>query len=168
MRLTLRFFLKERYRALRSSFRYAFKWITLDQILDAYALVRNAQPIKWEGLLIQQSLSACRKSPPAASSSEFLRCFPLAPMGLPGGKRRKETLHSKASESAAHVAGFGLHLEGFSPPNLPEGFFDSLKGRHRRPFNPIKSGPRPGIRPGRGPDSDCQRSHFASAQSGFL
>ena len=55
-----------------------------------------------------------------------LRRFPLAPMGLPGGKRRKETLHSKASESAAHVAGFGLHLEGFSPPNLPEGFFDSL------------------------------------------
>ena len=55
-----------------------------------------------------------------------LRRFPLAPMGLPGGKRRKETLHSKASESAAHVAGFGLHLEGFGPPNLPEGFFDSL------------------------------------------
>ncbi len=47
-------------------------------------------------------------------------------MGLPGGKRRKETLHSKASESAAHVAGFGWHLEGFSPPNLPEEFFDSL------------------------------------------
>ena len=56
-----------------------------------------------------------------------LRRFPLAPMGLPGGKRRKETLHSKVSESAAHVAGFGLHLEGFSPPNLPEGFFDSLR-----------------------------------------
>ena len=56
-----------------------------------------------------------------------LRRFPLAPMGLPGGKRRKETLHSKVSESAAHVAGFGLHLEGFGPPNLPEGFFDSLK-----------------------------------------
>ncbi len=55
-----------------------------------------------------------------------LRRFPLAPMGLPGGKRRKETLHSKASESAAHVAGFGWHLEGFSPPNLPKGFFDSL------------------------------------------
>ena len=48
-------------------------------------------------------------------------------MGLPGGKRRKETLHSKVSESAAHVAGFGLHLEGCGPPNLPEGFFDSLK-----------------------------------------
>ena len=48
-------------------------------------------------------------------------------MGLPGGKRRKETLHSKVSESAAHVAGFGLHLEGFGPPNLPEGFFDSLE-----------------------------------------
>ena len=48
-------------------------------------------------------------------------------MGLPGGKRRKETLHSKASASAAHVAGFGLHLEGFGPPNLLEGFFDSLR-----------------------------------------
>ena len=56
-----------------------------------------------------------------------LRRFPLAPMGLPGGKRRKETLHSKVSESAAHVAGFGLHLEGFGPPNLLEGFFDSLR-----------------------------------------
>ena len=60
-----------------------------------------------------------------------LRRFPLAPMGLPGGKRRKETLHSKVSESAAHVAGFGLHLEGFGPPNLLEGFFDSLS---RIPF----------------------------------
>ena len=48
-------------------------------------------------------------------------------MGLPGGKRRKETLLSKASESAAHVAGFGLHLEGFGPPNLPEGIFESLR-----------------------------------------
>ena len=52
-------------------------------------------------------------------------------MGLPGGKRRKETLHSKVSESAAHVAGFGLHLEGCGPPNLPEGFFHSLP-----PLNP--------------------------------
>ena len=56
-----------------------------------------------------------------------LRRFPLAPMGLPGGKRRKETLHSKASESAAHVAGFGLHLEGYGPPNHPKRFFDSLR-----------------------------------------
>ena len=47
-------------------------------------------------------------------------------MGLPGGKQCKETLLRKACESAAHVAGFGLHLEGFSPPNLPDGFFDSL------------------------------------------
>src|SRR5699024_11208123 len=52
--------------------------------------------------------------------------FPSRPAGLPGGKQRKETLHSKASESAAHVAGFGLHLEGRSPPNLPERFFDSM------------------------------------------
>src|SRR5699024_7332787 len=54
------------------------------------------------------------------------RCFPLVPAGLPGGKQRKETLQGKASASAAHVAGCGLHLEGFGPPNLPEGFFDSL------------------------------------------
>ena len=47
-------------------------------------------------------------------------------MSLPGGKQCKETLLRKASESAAHVAGFGLHLEGCGPPNLPEGFFDSL------------------------------------------
>ena len=47
-------------------------------------------------------------------------------MSLPGGKQCKETLLRKASESAAHVAGFGLHLEGCGPPNLPDGFFDSL------------------------------------------
>src|SRR5699024_960458 len=56
--------------------------------------------------------AACRKSPPAASFSEYLHCFPLGSMSLPGGKQRKETLLRKACESAAHVAGFGLHLEG--------------------------------------------------------
>ena len=71
--------------------------------------------------------SACRKSPPAASFSEYLHCFPLGSMSLPGGKQCKETLLRKASESAAHVAGFGLHLEGYGPPNLPKRFFDSLK-----------------------------------------
>ena len=60
------------------------------------------------------------------------RCFPLVPAGLPGGKQRKETLQGKASASAAHVAGCGLHLEGFGPPNLPEGFFDSLKAPVRK------------------------------------
>ena len=73
---------------------------------------------------------ACRKSPPAASFSEYLHCFPLGSMSLPGGKQCKETLLRKASESAAHVAGFGLHLEGYGPPNLPEGFFDSLTRSH--------------------------------------
>ena len=47
-------------------------------------------------------------------------------MGLPGGKQRKEALRSKASESAAHVAGFGLHLKGYGPPNHSNGFFDNL------------------------------------------
>ena len=47
-------------------------------------------------------------------------------MSLPGGKQCKETLLRKASESAAHVAGFGLHLEGYGPPNHPKRFFDSL------------------------------------------
>ena len=55
-------------------------------------------------------------------------------MSLPGGKQCKETLLRKASESAAHVAGFGLHLEGYGPPNLPEGFFDSLSRAQARLF----------------------------------
>ena len=63
-------------------------------------------------------------------------------MSLPGGKQCKETLLRKASESAAHVAGFGLHLEGYGPPNLPEGFFDSLLlpsfgGKHRLSKKPL-------------------------------
>ena len=37
------------------------------------------------------------------------------------GETRRETLLRKASEPAAHVAGFGLQLEGFGPPNLPQG-----------------------------------------------
>ena len=57
------------------------------------------------------------------SFSSEKRCFPLAPEGLPGGKQRKESLLRKAFESAAHVAGFDLSLEGFGPPNHPEGFF---------------------------------------------
>ena len=38
--------------------------------------------------------------------------FPSVPTASPGGGRRKETLLRKASESTAHVAGFGFHLEG--------------------------------------------------------
>ena len=68
-------------------------------------------------------------------------------MSLPGGKQCKETLLRKASESAAHVAGFGLHLEGYGPPNLPEGFFDSL-----RKETLLRKLPNP---PHMSPDSDC-------------
>ena len=39
------------------------------------------------------------------------------------GETRRETLLRKASEPAAHVAGFGLYLEGFGPPSLPKGVF---------------------------------------------
>ena len=55
---------------------------------------------------------------------------PLSPghvSPVPGGaagETRRETLLRKASEPAAHVAGFGLHLEGFGPPSLPKGGFD--------------------------------------------
>ena len=55
-------------------------------------------------------------------------------MSLPGGKQCKETLLRKASESAAHVAGFGLHLEGYGPPNHPKRFFDSLSLPQREAF----------------------------------
>ena len=40
--------------------------------------------------------------------------------------RYAKTLLRKASEPAAHVAGFGWHWEGRSPPSLPKGFFDKL------------------------------------------
>ena len=51
------------------------------------------------------------------------------------GETCKETLPRKASESIAHVAGFGFHSEGCGPTNLPEGFFDSLRPPlDRRPF----------------------------------
>ena len=87
------------------------------------------------------------------------RCFPLVPAGLPGGKQRKETLQGKASASAAHVAGCGLHLEGFGPPNLPEGFFDSLSLAMQGPNPPRMS-----------PDSDCiwRAAALQTAQRGFL
>ena len=58
--------------------------------------------------------------------STGLRRFPLAPAGLPGGKRRKETLLRKASESTAHVAGFGIQLGGLRPSEPTGKFFDSL------------------------------------------
>src|SRR5699024_7980331 len=43
------------------------------------------------------------------------------------GETCRETLLRKASEPAAHVAGFGFHLEGFGPPNLPQGVFRRSK-----------------------------------------
>ena len=57
-----------------------------------------------------------------------------APWGA-AGETCRETLLRKASEPAAHVAGFGWQLEGFGPPNLPKGFFDGPKGRRSRPFS---------------------------------
>src|SRR5699024_4075313 len=41
--------------------------------------------------------------------------------GGAAGETCRETLLRKISEPAAHVAGFGLHLEGFGPPSLPKG-----------------------------------------------
>ena len=41
---------------------------------------------------------------------------------LPASPRKCDMLR-RASEPAAHVAGFGLHLEGFGPPSLPQGVF---------------------------------------------
>ena len=38
------------------------------------------------------------------------------------GETCRETLLRKASEPAAHVAGFGWQLEGFGPPSLPKFF----------------------------------------------
>ena len=45
--------------------------------------------------------------------------------------RYAKTLLRKASEPAAHVAGFGWHLEGFGPPSLPKGGSDGPPPRFR-------------------------------------
>ncbi|MCI6377220.1 MAG: hypothetical protein MR842_05625, partial [Clostridiales bacterium] len=43
------------------------------------------------------------------------------------GEPCKETLLRKASESTAHVAGFGLLFGGLRPSKPPMGFIDRLK-----------------------------------------
>ena len=62
----------------------------------------------------------CRPFPPGHVSP--------APWGA-AGETCRGTLLRKASEPAAHVAGFGLYLEGFGPPNLPKGVFRRSGGR---------------------------------------
>ena len=63
----------------------------------------------------------CRKSSPAAIFSGAVRLLRLR---LPsGGRRRKETLLRKASESTAHVAGFGIQLGGLRPSEPPKRLF---------------------------------------------
>ena len=63
--------------------------------------------------------------------------FPLR-LGGAAGETRRETLLRKASEPAAHVAGFGLYLEGCGPPSLPNGGFSTVRGSHE-PFVPPMS-----------------------------
>ena len=41
-----------------------------------------------------------------------MQALPTRPSGSPGGRACKETLLRKASETAAHVAGFGRQSEG--------------------------------------------------------
>ena len=60
--------------------------------------------------------SACRKSSPAAIFSDRTR-FPCAFSAA--GETRRETLLRKASESTAHVAGFGIQLGGLRPSEPP-------------------------------------------------
>ena len=68
------------------------------------------------------------KSQPAAAFSAKTR-FPCA-CGA-AGETCKETLLRKASESTAHVAGFGIQLGGLRPSEPPGKFFDSLRARPR-------------------------------------
>ena len=62
--------------------------------------------------------SACRKSSPAAIFSDRTR-FPCAFSAA--GETRRETLLRKASESTAHVAGFGIQLGGNGGQRQPSG-----------------------------------------------
>ena len=88
------------------------------------------------GFTIGLCLRASRRQPLPPQRVEKVRLrrpfprftvFPSRPFGPPGRETPQGNLAAQACESAAHVAGFGLHLEGFGPPNLPEGFFDSLR-----------------------------------------
>ena len=73
-------------------------------------------------LPVGRRLCVSKKSAYGVLFRVILQRFPLGPLGLPGGKRCKETLLRKACESAAHAAGFALHLEGCGPPNHLKGF----------------------------------------------
>ncbi len=72
---------------------------------------------------LKAARAACRKSPPAAAFCAKTR-FPCA-FGA-AGETCKETLLRKASESTAHVAGFGIPFGGLRPSKPHESFFDSL------------------------------------------
>ena len=67
-------------------------------------------------------LSVSKKSASAAFSAKTR--FPCA-CGV-AGETCKETLLRKASESTAHVAGFGIQLGGLRPSETPKRFFDNL------------------------------------------
>ena len=56
------------------------------------------------------------------------------------GNSVKKPCYAKP-ESAAHVAGFGLHLEGCGPPNRPKRFFDSLKGHLKSDVSACRKSP---------------------------
>ena len=71
----------------------------------------------------EEICAGCRKSPPVAAFSAKTH-FPCA-FGA-AGETCKETLLRKASESTAHVAGFGIQLGGLRPSEPPRRFFDSL------------------------------------------
>ena len=73
------------------------------------------KPASWK-----QEAAACRKRPPQAAFSDKTR-FPCA-FGA-AGETCKETLLRKASESTAHVAGFGMQLGGLRPSEPPKRIF---------------------------------------------
>ena len=84
--------------------------------------------------------SVCRQRPAARAFVARIR-FPCA-WGA-AGETCRETLLRKASEPAAHVAGFGFHLEGFGPPNLPQGVFRRSGGPALAPALDLSN--KPGI-----------------------
>ena len=80
-------------------------------------------PQKNEKLEPSGSRSSLSKKLACGDFSDRTR-FPCA-FGA-AGETRRETLLRKASESTAHVAGFGFHSEGCGPPNLSEGFWSMV------------------------------------------
>ena len=89
----------------------------IDKIMLMYIEGKTKQAFSSRPVQCVEKARLRRSFPPG------LRRPPTPPSAAPGGGRRKETLLRKASESTAHVAGFGMQLGGLRPSEPPKRVF---------------------------------------------